>query len=175
MDSTIIIATIIVLSLAILIAVFVQTAKNKRQQLEKRLQQKAMAFELTNQTKLGRQDIFNNKLIGIDTSGSTLLFLEEQDHGIEEIKVDLADITGAQIMVSTAKSEFPVLFNKLDENTVAFSLHLHPRNGASITLPFYREMLDGPAECNEILGLAKEWSNLILENNKTSFNNKSYV
>src|SRR5690606_22103130 len=168
MDSTIVVATAIILAIAILIALLMLSMKIKHKNQQKRILNAVSEFEKANNLHIDLADMFRQKFIGFDDQRRYLVFVENGDIVPKVQKIDLLEVKKADIGVHSSKTGKTSLLTSLDEHSAAFNLILTLVTREEINLSFYNEVQDGLGEREHLLAHAKKWAGLINTANKTA-------
>lgn len=161
MDGTIVIAAIIILTIAIVIILLNQSMKRQARNLQKRLTDRRLKLEQANNLTITTMDMYSQKLIGIDNNRNMLIFIDGSNPLIQEKQIPIPEIKRTQIMMRSSKTNTSVPLGTLTQYITAVFVTLIMDSGEEIELPFYSEIQDGVEQRTVLVELAKKWNGII--------------
>lgn len=161
MDATIVIATILILGIALFVVLIKHSVKANEQKTFRDLTNKVSEVEKKYNKTITLKDFFRLSVIGMDNDRTFVLYINDvEDKGVLSFQITLEDVTNAKVWYRSLTKGFTTQqTNKWDLQEVILRLSLH--EGKQFDICFYSEVMDGPAVRNIRIELAKKWENLI--------------
>lgn len=161
MDVTIVIATMLVLSIAVVVMAmsYLMKVSNKRE--EQLLIDQVQEYEDSSQNIISEKDSFNKRFMGITHQGEHLLYISHEDGGnYQRSEIPVRAITKTNLQYESLNMGYTDE-EKTRWDLLRIRLRLHLNNGNPANIVFYDEVRDGPSARHAHNTLAKKWKQII--------------
>lgn len=161
MDATIVIATVLVLLIAIIIFLFTYSVRAGEQRAQEKLNLIIKEFENRHNSKVETKDFFRSSVISVNKDKTHLLYAEvHEEKGLRSTTIPLSEVVTASIWYrSLAKGLEKSHTNSWDLQEVILRVVFN--DDKLFDIAFYSEVKDGPSLRNPQIELARKWEKLI--------------
>ncbi len=164
MDVTLVIATVLVLLIALFIVLIKQSVKLSDKRTQDRLLNELQQYEQRTKNKLSTYNIYGTSAIGITTGNDYLIYARENDDAEIELRdLSTSAIRSAEVLYdSYGKGYTNEIRAGWDLSDIILRLHLKTNDRYDIQ--FYNEIRDGAAHRYNNTELAKKWQKIVSDN-----------
>lgn len=160
--STIIVALIIIGGIVVITSVLVyinkKHSKEKREKLLQRFSQLGSEYQLT----YASQEIFKERIIGLDGVHRKLLVLEDKDGGQSHQIIHLEEVSNCSVKKVHAAISADAKQKNIDSPLQSIALQFDFKDKKpALLLPFYDSIANHVFEIAELEAKAKDWESIL--------------
>lgn len=164
MDVTLVIATVLVLLIALFIVLVKYSVKLSDKRAQERLLHEVRKFEQRTNTEVNTYDIFNTSVIGITSGNDFLVYAGENDDAEMTLTdIPISEIKSAEVLYDCYGKGYT---NELRAgwDLSAIILRLHRKGTGHFDIVCYNEIRDGASHRYSNTELAKKWQQIVSNN-----------
>lgn len=150
---------------AVLIALPIIVAKRSARKQKNRLKLELDRLAASRKLDFQKIQTFHNRIIGLDRSGKSLLYLQDEGGNFRWDLVDLRTVSRCQVVdvVSKNRTTSGSGRESVEAHIREVQLHLHASNTLLAFVTFYSEAWDGVHQMMEHRKIAEDWKKEIGE------------